>query len=251
MADVKLSQLAAVSPASVAAGAGLWTLPGFIDGLKMEYVAANQLRVTSGSAYVPSLGYAINVAAAITKTGLTLTANTWYHVYLYMNGSTPDIEVVTTAPAVPYSGTARAKTGDTTRRYLGSIRTIAANTIAAFKHSGDTVLYMANIYAAPFLVLDIGAATTPTSVSCAAVVPVTSQQVLLTAINSDSAVAVVLGTSDQGYTLAPSVFQGFVNQNSSVFCQVNLDSSQAFLYMFRSAPTSTFGARVSGYVFGR
>ncbi|MEU8779981.1 hypothetical protein, partial [Streptomyces sp. NPDC048606] len=108
MPDVKLSQLAAASAASVAAGAGLWTMAGHILGLRMEYVGPASIRVSSGSAWIPSLQQAIEVPSALTLSGLTLAANTWYHLYLYLNGSTPAIEAVTDAPAAPYSGTARA-----------------------------------------------------------------------------------------------------------------------------------------------
>ncbi|WP_414609303.1 hypothetical protein, partial [Stenotrophomonas pavanii] len=90
---------------------------GYIDGLKMEWVSGTQIRFTSGSAYIPSLGRALALAAAVTKTP-TLAASTWYHAYLYSNAGTPDVEVTTTAPDTPYSGTARTKAGDTSRRYI-------------------------------------------------------------------------------------------------------------------------------------
>ncbi|WP_414609310.1 hypothetical protein, partial [Stenotrophomonas pavanii] len=90
---------------------------GYIDGLKMEWVSGTQIRFTSGSAYIPSLGRALALAAAVTKTP-TLAANTWYHNYVYDNAGTADVEVSTTVPAAPYSGTARTKAGDTSRRYI-------------------------------------------------------------------------------------------------------------------------------------
>ncbi len=123
MPDVKLSQLAAQSPPTRAAGAALWTHRGHIDGLKMEWVSGTSLRVTSGSAYIESLGYAIELPAAITKSSLVLVASSWYHIYLFDNAGTPDIEIVTTAPAAPYNGSARSKTGDTGKRWLGRVRT--------------------------------------------------------------------------------------------------------------------------------
>lgn len=230
MADVKLSQLAATSPASVAAGAALWTLPGHIDGLRMEWLAANQLRVTSGSAYIQSLGYAINVAAAITKTGLTLTANTWYHVYLYMNGATPDIEIVTAAPAAPYSGSARAKTSDTSRRYLGSVRADAANTMLRFIHVGDKIAYNRVIGTAPTRVLSSGTATAPTAVPLNAVVPITSKYVELRCQDTDPAFP-WFGNSDVG-DMTPG------NANDVLFLSLPTNASQEVTYHLNSAATS-------------
>lgn len=184
MADVKLSQLAAVSPASVAAGATLWTMPGHIEGLVLERTATNALRVNTGTAFIQSLGYAINVATAITKTGLTLTLGTWYHVYLFMNGANPDIEIVTTAPAAAYSGTARSKSGATTHRYLGSFQAIAANTLPNFLHADGYINYQEDSTATTFRALSNGMATTSTSVSLLNFgVPVTARMAKLNLTN--------------------------------------------------------------------
>ena len=253
MADVKLSQLAAVSPASVAAGAALWTFPGHIDGLKLEWLAANQLRVTTGSAYIQSLGYAINVAAAITKTGMTLTANTWYHVYLYMNGATPDIEFVTTAPAAAYNGTARSKTGDTTRRYLGSVKCGAsANSMMKFSQSGERVQWYDDTGVAPFRVLSLGVATTLTAVAAAAVVPVTSRMAQLKLTNSCPDVPARFTNSDAGQTPPANLVSLPAGTNNYAFLDFPLNSSQELQYFMNGTPVSG-GAYIDvlGYVFER
>lgn len=142
MPDVKLSQLLVQSPASAAAGAAIWTHKGHIDGLKLEWVSGTSIRVTTGSAYIQGLGYAIDVPAAITKAGLVLVAATWYHVYLFVTaGGAADIEIVTTAPATAYSGTARSKAADGSRRYLGSALTDSTGQLWWFKHSGNSVTF--------------------------------------------------------------------------------------------------------------
>lgn len=254
MADVKLSQLAAVSPASVAAGAQLWTLPGFIQGLRLVRTAANALRVDPGAATVQSLNYPVNVAAAIAKTGLTLTAATWYHVYLYMNGSTPDIEIVTTAPTAAYHGTARSKTGDTSRRYLGSVRAGAANTILPFEHSPElgTITYHDNVNATPLLVLSAGAATTATTVSCSAAVPATGVSAKLLANNNATGQIVYMSNSLAANALSTTFWKAFVNPAGSFFAEFPLDGSQAFNYLYDAAPAGgQFFARVTGYTFER
>ena len=102
----------------------------FIVGLVPYYVDSTHIGITAGSAYIPSLS-GIATLAADTSTAVTsIAAATNYHVYLTSTGT---IEIATTAPADPYFGTARAKTSDTTRRYLGTFRTApAAATLLPF-----------------------------------------------------------------------------------------------------------------------
>ena len=254
MADVKLSQLAAVSPASVAAGAQLWTLPGFIQGLRLVRTAANALRVDPGAATVQSLNYPINVATAIAKTGLTLTANTWYHVYLYMNGATPDIEIVTTAPTAAYHGCARSKTGDTSRRYLGSVRTAAANTIVPFYHNpiDNSIKYLQDINTAPLSVLQGGVATTNTVVSCANAVPVTSRVMYAFAENGGTLTgAIAFISNPEAGAASSSTILEFLRLNAIMFGEMVLDSSQQFNYSRAVADSGGLAVWCTGYVFER
>lgn len=249
---MKFSQLLSQNPETVAAGAALWTHKGHIEGNKMVWLSGSGLRLTSGSAYIPSLGYAIDAPTDIDKTGLVLAPSTWYHLYRYVNAGVPDFEIVTTAPAVPYSGTARSKTGDTSRRYVGSAKTDGSGAIYAFKHhSNGSIIYMANIIGVPFLVVSGGVATTATNVDLSALVPVTSKAAYLQARNTDTSVAVALGTSDQGYTTVSSAFQSLVDPNSAVVALVNTNDSQVLNYLFRSAPTGQFNVRCTGYVLER
>ncbi|MFP3435921.1 hypothetical protein SB781_39850, partial [Paraburkholderia sp. SIMBA_061] len=60
-----------------------------------------------------------------------------YHVYLFLDGTTPDVELSTTSPAAPYWGTARTKAGDTSRRYIGSFRTGSTGAVVQFQHQSD------------------------------------------------------------------------------------------------------------------
>jgi hypothetical protein len=105
---------------------------GYIDGLQMQWVSGTALTVSSGAAYIEGSAAVLNAPSAIPKTSLSLTASTWYHVYLYDNAGTPAVELVTTAPAAAYNGTARSKTGDTSRRYLGSVKTDSSGSIFNF-----------------------------------------------------------------------------------------------------------------------
>ena len=247
MADIKLSQLPTASPATVAAGAALWTHKGHIQGLALEWVSATSLRAASGSAWIESLGYAVAVNSAITKSSLSLAANTWFHVYLYLNAGTPDIEIVTTAPAAAYSGSARSKTGDNTRRYLGSVRTDASGNLYAFSMEGNTVRYEADVRVAPFRALNGGTTTSWTAVSLANVVPVTGRAV-------SAYIQLVGGTIGSDISSDSAGGRFVYTINPSQFASGMFTFDQAGLAIYYKAPGSGAGALyvdVNGYTFTR
>jgi hypothetical protein len=220
---------------------------GYIDGLKMVWVSGTALTVTSGAAYIEALGKVLRVAASIAKTGLSLTASTWYHVYLYDNAGTPDIELSTTAPAAPYIGTARSKTGDNSRRYVGSIITTPGGAVFAFRHSGQNVAYLAPTSGTPFRVLSAGAATTETTVSAAPAVPLTSTVADVRIINNGSD-AVAFGTPDDAMALSTSVFLLRVPPGEA-YPTLQLDPTQQFTYLV--AGSGGVYVDVRGYAYER
>lgn len=222
---------------------------GYIDGLKMEWVSGTQIRFTSGSAYIPSLGRALALPSALTKT-LTLSPNTWYHNFLYSNAGTSDVETVTTLPDTPYNGTARTKSGDTSRRYIGSFKTGASSMILKFVQSNGSVIYNEDTNAAPFLVLAAGTATTATSVSAAAVAPVTAVSVKGTILNAATNAAYVRISNSDG----PSPTAGYItlaSPNGVTVTDILLNTSQAYTYAYDTAPTGSTYHRVFGYSFER
>lgn len=103
--------------------------PDYISGLLPTWVSATSLSFTPGMAAIESLNTVLNAASTITKSSISLAASTMYHMYLYSNAGTPDVEISTTAPAAPYRGSARSKTGDTSRRYLGTFKSNASSQI--------------------------------------------------------------------------------------------------------------------------
>ena len=246
------SSLPTVDPQSVVDGAKLWSGPGYIDGLQMQWVSATAVTVSSGRAYIPSLGYYLDAPNAISLTGLALAASTFYHLYLYNNAGTPALECVTTAPAAPYSGTARAKTGDTSRRYIGSVLTDASANIYNFTHLtlAGSIRYLTSIFAAPFQVVN-GTASVPTSVSCAGVIPVTGKNAALSYANNDTVVTVLLGNSISPPNNSAIAFLSQLGKVSTLDGEIPVDGSQAFQYTFVVAPTSNFIARVRGYYYER
>lgn len=270
MADIKISGLVAATALSPtdefetnqsgvsrkATGAQISVLVprGYIDGLKMVRVSGTALTVTTGSAYIQSLGRAVDVATDIAKTGLSLTASVWYHVYLYLNAGVPDVEIVTTAPAASYSGTARSKTGDTSRRYVGSVKSDSGANLYNFQHTGDYIAYRNGQNASPFRILANGTATAETTVSAAEVAPVTSTAAQVRLLNTASSGTALTGTSEDSVSGGGGGGTGIgsvtVGQQAAMLHP--LDASQTLTYWYQAAPTGTgLYIDVYGYQFGR
>lgn len=243
---VELQKAAGGAGSSEQAPIGAITPPGYIDGLKMVWVSGTALTVTSGAAYIQSLGRVLRVPSDIAKTALTLSASTWYHVYLFFNGAAADFELSTTAPAVPYNGTARAKTGDTSRRYVGSVLTDASGNICNFLQVGHSVKWRM----VPPRVLSNGLATAATTVSFAGAVPITSRLAMVRLINTATAGRVKTSTSDASADLV--TLEVAAGPSRDAYIDHPLDASQAMTYRFDAAPTGG-GAYIDvyGYQFER
>lgn len=226
--------------------------PGYIDGCQMIRNSGTSLSVSTGSAYIPSVGANVNVNSTITKAGLALSVSTFYHVYLFLNSGVPDVEIVTTAPSSPYNGVARTKTGDTTRRYIGSVLTDSTGAVFDFVHSVEIgrISYQANISPAPFVILN-GTASVATSVSCSSLVPITTRLACCPIANNDPAVTVLFGNSLTPPSAGPITFLEQVGASRTLSTELLLDASQAFQYMFLSAPSSNVVVRVKGYYYDR
>lgn len=219
---------------------------GMISGLVMEWVSGTSLRVTGGAAHIESLGRVLAVPSAITKSSLSLSNNTTYHVYLYSNSGTPDVEVVTTAPATAYCGTARSKTGDTARRYLGSVRSNGSAALREFVHAGDSIRYRENCTAAPYRVLTNGTTASWTAIAMNAVVPPTSKAVI-------ADVQVVGGSigTDIASGSAGSGFFTTINPSQRVGTAFLIDASQNLYYKAPASGAGGLYVDVWGYTFER
>lgn len=161
----------------IAAGVSGSVDPTFLRGLRLVWVAADSIDIEPGGAYIESAGAVLDVPSKISLTGLSFSAATWYHLYLYDNSGTPAVEVSTTAPAAPFYATSRSKTGDATRRYIGSLLSDSSGTPGLWRFQSRVdggelaVVWVTEIHVAPFELLNAGAATSPTSFSIAGKVP--------------------------------------------------------------------------------
>ena len=234
---------------------GAFLPPGYIDGLKMQWVGPQAITVTSGAAYVPSLGRVIRVPNAIALAGLVLAASTWYHLYLYSNAGVPAIECVTTAPASAYNGTARAKTGDTSRRYVGSVLTDASGNIVNFIQSGNHVAYRVVGGVAPFRLVAGANNTATATANASSVVPVTSFNATVQLYNFDNAGGSNMGTGTSDATGTGAGNNGIclVRAQATAFVQHPLDSAQSLTYWFSAPPLGTTGMFIDlfGYLYER
>lgn len=227
---------------------------GYIDGLQLQWVSGTALTVSSGAAYIEASANIVAAPSAIAKTSLSLSASTWYHVYLYLNAGTPDIEIVTTAPATAYSGTARSKSADTSRRYLGSVKTNAAGALIEFQQSNGTVSYggadnnLRNV-------LSGGTSTVAVNVSLTSLVPVTATHAALLLSNTSNVAAGtgLPGSSNPTGFGAGKSYVGYAGPgNDTSFGAHPIDSSQQINYLMSAAPASgALYIDAIGYTFGR
>lgn len=237
-------------------GIANWSGQGYIDGLKMVWNSATSISVTSGAAFIPSLSKCLPSTTMLTLSGLALAASTWYHLYLYLNAGTPDIEIVTTAPAAPYNGTARAKTGDTSRRYIGSVLTDSSGNLWYFNHAGNKVAWgWGGAGGAPQRPLSGGAATVATTVALGIGIPVTATHATLRISNFDPSVGSRIANSlipgAAGSSGAGTNFLYAIAASSNAVVDCPVDGSQSVLYWLTSAPTVSLAMDIFGYLYER
>lgn len=222
------------------------TSKGHIDGLKLLWVSGTAITVTSGEAYVEGQNGVVAAAASIAKSSLSLSNSTWYHVYLFLNGASADVEIVTTAPDTAYSGTARSKTGDNSRRYIGSIRTNGSGAVYKFAMVGCRITYLLDVTATPFRVLSNGTSTSWASVSFASVVPITSNQAYAISQNIDAAISCNVSSGASG-----ADFLYVVNPKQVIPAELPLGASQTFNYQMLGATATGLYIDVLAYTFER
>lgn len=240
--------------ATAAQNIALPLLQGYIDGLQMQWVSGTAVTVSSGTAYIPGLGTYLQSNAAINLTGLSLTASTWYHLYLYSNAGTPAVECVTTAPVL-YYGTAYQKTGDATRRYIGSIKTSASNGIMNFDHStcDDSVYWKWNINNDGLFVLNNGAATVNTVFSCASGLPITATRAYPFFDNSAASLAEV-SSGDLGAAATTMFYIRQAPTGSSLQIKSFIPIyNQSLAYQMLGTPAAGTGLEcyIAGYQYAR
>jgi len=240
----------------------------YIDGLNISYLTSGSLSVSPGNAYIPFSERLLVVpgtlSASFTPTA-TNNSGSWQHVYLY-DSSGPTLEISTTLPASPYAGAARTKTGDTSRRYLGSVYCDAGGFLFKFTSAVHGNILKMNWLPTsptifPFRVLLGGASDTPVTLPITHLIPVVG------AFNGLLAqLTVTLGASADlsaaiGDTLPPevsSVNAGEINvrlnnanagASATLFLpasEMKLTGSSLQYVTTQNAGSSTIGIRIKG-----
>lgn len=229
------------------AGVSTPVTPDFITGLKLGYTSGTAYSVSSGAAYVQSLARRLDSPSTLSKSSLSLSASTFYHVYLFLNGSLPDVEAVTTAPTAAYFGGARSKTGDTSRRYLGSFKTDAGGNIIAFTiDTAGEFRYLISNATAPLRALSNGQATVRTTVSLGNAMPATATHAILICTNTDT--TTYLNITMTGAAAASVVGIG---PNSSQVITFPCSTGQQIDYFFGAAVTGGAYIDVVGFTAER
>lgn len=218
-----------------------------MEGLQLTWNSTTSITVGIGLCIAEN-GDVINVTSALVKSSLSLTANTMYHVYVYLSGGSPAAEVVTTAP-VAWKGTAYSKTADTSRRYVGSIKSGASSNVWAFTHINDQILY-AEDEPTILRVLTAGTATTETDISLATHIPVTSMMALCTFANNSASQILYTGASGNDNVAPPTT--GILTCNVGVAKSIfhPTDATQNISYAL-SAAGGTINVNCAGYIFQR
>lgn len=211
---------------------------GYIDGLKMIWVSNTAVSFSSGSAYVQSTNGIVNLPSQFNLTGLSLTASIFYHAYLFLSSGVPTVELSSTAPATAYYGTARSKTGDTTRRYIGSMKTDASGNIYQFIQNGMDINYLMDIALTPAItrILSAGVSTTVVSIAASTVMPPTSKMMHCNIIDVDTTASCRLGNSEMASGAGLSGTAALLNIASGasreyIWSSIPTNASQAIQYV--------------------
>lgn len=223
----------------------------FIVGCEVVWDSGTGITVKSGAMYIEGEKRIVEFPSDLSLSSLSLSTSSWYYVYGYLSSGTPAVEIVTTAPASPYARKARSKTSDTSRRFLGALKTNSSGALLSFKHAPQVALLVWRTKTADTAfgrVLNGGTATTATNFSMSQAVPSFSE----TAFTRLTAITQSAYFGHPGDTVAGS---GTADQLAAVSAGGTLatffpvDSSQNGKYLVTSGGSAYVD--VYGYVLER
>jgi len=234
-------------------------------------VAADGVTVTlgPGRTFLPN-AHRLATDGTASVTAASPTASTWYHVYGYegSNGALL-LEVVTTAPSAPYpnaNGTARTKSGDASRRYLGSVYCGSNGKFRPMKHTqcqslGNLVTFSAASAAGsvPVNLISALAATTVQTISLASIVPLTATHVRIQ-VRNNSNFQVYIANPDNG-AASPTNYIATSNPGASDSMDIELSATQTISVLLSATSllggilgallTGSVSITVQGYLYDR
>ncbi|WP_439885661.1 hypothetical protein ACTACK_10645 [Pseudomonas syringae] len=220
-------------------------------------VAADLKTVSLGA----GMCYAPNTERMLLDSAMTVVVSanaTWQHFYLGNDAGVLKFEASSVAPAAPYQGTARTKSNDPTRRYLGSLYFGSAGTTMQFVHSqpGDRANRMdftppGGAAVTQATLLNLATSTASVNVNAANVVPVTCR-IMYSLIENSSPSDAYLSTPDYGTVSATNYLLSIKGGQSGQY-DVFLNGNQQLTYMLNAVLITVGGLtiRVRGYLFDR
>lgn len=233
---------------------------GSIYGLELTYTNATAFGASAGFSHIESGESPIAAAALADLTGQTGTSAHFYNVFEFLSGGVPTLEKVDAGTAgstnVPVAfalpaGTARSKTSDPTRRWLGSVLWGATDTIRKFqtREIGRGVveyIYLGDTgAAAPFNIVPNSSATSLTAIDMSPLIPnngtaveafINIQAVSTTGIQATLTLSLDSSAGYLGLITNPSI--AAVNAAVSFWCPINSNTTTALYYKLASASTS-------------
>lgn len=224
----------------------------YISGLKLQWNSSGSMSVLSGRAMTES-GQLYVVTGTISLTVSGIPSGTLANVYLTGNNT---FEVSATAFSTPYLGTARSKSGDTSKRYLGSVKCDAGGYMYGFvHHTNGTMMYkLFPSASSPFRVLTLGTATTSTAVPLSNAVPSSASLAVLRLLNSsDQRMDVAEGTPVNANNRTGVIsLSTSSTQNIQGCYTMGMDSSLQVWYLMAAAVGVGGGfIDILGYLFER
>lgn len=229
--------------------------PTLIEGFDFYRLSAGTIKVSPGRAYIPNLGTVIRSPSELTLTLTGLTTSVMYHIYLYDDAGTAAVEYSSTAPALYLSPGSYNKTGDTSRRYLGSFLAISSTDCYKFTQCGNSVFYMENNGSGVLSLLSAGRTTVSTVIACSPAIPSTGVSIQASVANSiDTQLPVYLANADMGSVSSTNQLQSLdaTTTGNIMSCTLPLSSSTGINYIFSGAGASGgLFIRAQGYLFRR
>lgn len=228
-----------------------------LAGLRLSVAADGQtVGLTPGVAYIP------NQQRALSQNDMTVAVtgvvSAWRHFYIANDAGDLKFEASATAPAAPYQGTARTKSNDPTRRYLGSLYFGTAGTTMQFVHSQEGERANRIDYTPPggaavaqSTLLSLATSTSAVNVNAANIVPLTCR-LMYSLIDNSSPSDAYLSTPDFG-TVSPTNYLISIKGGQSGQFDIVVNGNQQLTYMLNSVLITLGGLtiRVRGYLFDR
>ena len=226
---------------------------GYIDGFTLVFNGRKSITVKAGSAYVPGPAKMLTLAADKAMTIVPVQSG-FTHFYLFDNSGTADVETSNVAPTAYYN-TAHQKTGDPSRRYLGSVLASSAGDIWSFRHDirSSTITYIEGAPTqAPFTLFSGVTAPSPVSASTPTVVPSTGTTLIGVVSLSSGA---YFNTCIAEQATSPAAANWITAVGPAMNCPIPIPLSRAAAtsgnFLFVIFPSGTASLYVTGYIFER